>query len=105
MTYEPALLSDKEIQEKMKHLPAWKWNKDKKSITRDYEMKHFESAVELIQQIAILAGKADHHPDLHLTSYRNLKVELTTHFLRGISMNDFLLAEKIEALPKSLKEK
>ena len=103
MTHEPVQLSEMEITERIKNLPAWKLTKDKTKIERDYEMKHFIAAVELIQQIALLAEKADHHPDLHLTSYRNLKVVLTTHFLSGLSNNDFLLADKIEAIPKKLK--
>ena len=39
-----------------------------------------------------------HHPDLHLTGYRNLKVDLMTHAIDGLSENDFILAAKIDQL-------
>jgi 4a-hydroxytetrahydrobiopterin dehydratase len=39
-----------------------------------------------------------HHPDLHLTGYRNVAVELWTHAAGGLTENDFILAAKIDAL-------
>jgi hypothetical protein len=48
---------------------------------------------------AVVAAEAEgHHPDLHLTGYRHLKIELTTHAIGGLSDNDFILAAKIDAL-------
>ena len=66
-------------------------------------MKDFLSAVQFIQDIAQVAEADDHHPDLHLTGYRKLRVELSTHAIGGLSENDFILAAKIEQLPKELK--
>ena len=42
-------------------------------------------------------------PDLHLTGYRKLRIVLSTHAIGGLSLNDFILAAKIDALPKKLK--
>lgn len=67
-------------------------------------MKNFMAAVSLIRRIASLAEAADHHPDLHLTGYRRLKIELTTHSEGGLTKKDFSLAAKIERLPKKLKK-
>ena len=86
------------------NLPAgWKLSEDGKSILADYTMKDFVSAVSLIQEIARLAEQADHHPDLHLTGYRKLRIELSTHSIGGLSEMDFKLAAQIESLPKLLK--
>ena len=52
-----------------------------------------------LQRIAELAEQQDHHPDLHLTGYRNVAVELTTHAIKGLSENDFIMAAKIDDLP------
>ena len=60
--------------------------------------KHFLDAVQLIQRIAPLAEAEDHHPDLHLTGYRRLTIELSTHSIGGLSENDFILAAKIDQL-------
>ena len=60
--------------------------------------KDFLDAVSLIQRIAPIAEAEDHHPDLHLTGYRKLTIELSTHAIGGLSENDFILAAKIDQL-------
>ena len=60
--------------------------------------KDFLGAVNLIQRIAPIAEAEDHHPDLHLTGYRKLTIELSTHSIGGLSENDFILAAKIDEL-------
>lgn len=67
-------------------------------------MKDFAAAVRFLQDIAEVAEEEDHHPDIHLTGYRKLKIDLSTHAVGGLSENDFILAAKIEKLPKELKE-
>ena len=60
--------------------------------------KNFLDAVNLIQRIAPIAEAEDHHPDLHLTGYKRLTIELSTHAIGGLSENDFILAAKIDQL-------
>ena len=75
---------------------------DGKRLRRQVACKDFLSAVELIRQIAPIAEAEDHHPDLHLTGYRRLAIELSTHAIGGLSENDFILAAKLdEILPRS----
>lgn len=93
-----------QAKEYMAQLPAWALANDEKSISCQYVMKDFLSAVRLIEQIAQVAESEDHHPDLHLTGYRKLRVELATHSIGGLSENDFILAAKIDQLPKDLKK-
>jgi 4a-hydroxytetrahydrobiopterin dehydratase len=50
-----------------------------------------------------VAEREDHHPDLHLTGYRNVAIELSTHALGALSENDFILAAKLDELPVELK--
>jgi 4a-hydroxytetrahydrobiopterin dehydratase len=92
-----------EIRRLHKQLPRWSLTSDKKTLTQTWRMKDFMAAIKLIQRIAKIAEKEDHHPDLHLTGYRSLKIELSTHSIGGLSKNDFILAAKIESLPKKLK--
>ena len=84
-------------------LEGWELSEDATLIRKTYLMKNFMAAVKLIDQIAEIAEAEDHHPDLHLTGYRKLTIELSTHAIKGLSENDFILASKIEALPKELK--
>ena len=69
-----------------------------KAIRKTIKCKDFLDAVSLVQKIAPIAEAEDHHPDLHLTSYRKLTIELSTHAIGGISENDFILAAKIDQL-------
>ena len=69
-----------------------------KAIRKTVTCKDFLGAVALIQRIAPIAEADDHHPDLHLTGYRRLTIELSTHAIGGLSENDFILAAKIDQL-------
>ena len=71
---------------------------DGKAIRKTVKCKDFLDAVALIQKIAPFAEAEDHHPDLHLTGYRKLTIELSTHAIGGLSENDFILAAKIDQL-------
>lgn len=79
-------------------LKGWELGPDAKSIRKTVKSKDFLSAVDLIHRIAPIAEAEDHHPDLHLTGYRKLTIELSTHAIGGLSENDFILAAKINQL-------
>ncbi len=97
-----ALTSD-EAKEYLKKIDNWQLDLTRKIIFREYFMKNFMAAIKLINGIAALAEEENHHPDLHLVSYRKLRIELSTHALGGLSENDFILAAKINQLPAELK--
>ncbi len=71
---------------------------DGKALRKTITCKDFLGAVNLVQRIAPIAEAEDHHPDLHLTRYRRLTIELSTHSIGGLSENDFILAAKIDQL-------
>lgn len=84
--------------EHMAAVPQWVLSDDGKMIRRKYKFKDFVSAMAFLQKVADLAEAEGHHPDLHLTGYRNATVELTTHAIGGLSANDFIVAAKIDKL-------
>ena len=96
-------LTRPEAEEYLKKIDFWQLDPSAKMIFREYTMKNFLAAVQLIQRIAEIAEAEHHHPDLHLRSYRKLRIELSTHALGGLSENDFILAAKINQLPTELK--
>ena len=55
-------------------------------------------AMEFVSQVADIAEGANHHPHIHIF-YNRVKLELSTHAIKGLSENDFILAAKINALP------
>ena len=89
----------------LQELPGWELSGDGKRICREWTAKNFMAAMEFFQRVAELAEEEGHHPDLHLTGYRNATIELTTHAIGGLSENDFVLAAKINDLPIQTKAK
>ena len=89
-------LTPGEIKEGLKALPGWHYFSDVKTISAEYETKNFMAAVKAIKKIARLAEKDGHHPDLHLTRYRHLKIALSTHEAGGVTEKDFHLARQIK---------
>jgi 4a-hydroxytetrahydrobiopterin dehydratase len=84
-------------------LPGWKLSADSKKIRKEWVVKDFLTAIKFFDEIAKIAQADDHHPDLHLTSYRNVAIELSTHAIGGLSENDFILGAKIDRIPVELK--
>lgn len=91
----PKRLTRREITARLKSLPGWRYLTDRKAISVENKMKDFMTVIRAIQKIAKLAEKANHHPDLHLTRYKHLKVLLTTHEAGGVTERDFNLAKRI----------
>ncbi len=93
----PNLAAD-EVAACLAELPAWSLSPDGLFIRREWTLADFRTAIKLANTIGALAERERHHPDLHLESYRRLRVELTTHAIGGLSINDFRLAAKIDAI-------
>ena len=85
------------VQALLRDVPGWELVEGN-AIRKTVKCKDFLDAVALIQKIAPVAEAEDHHPDLHLTRYRKLTIELSTHAIGGLSQNDFILAAKIDQL-------
>ena len=78
--------------------PQWSLDESALMISRKVGLKNFVQAMELLNKIADIAETEGHHPDLHLTGYRNVRIDLTTHAISGLSENDFIVAAKIDQL-------
>jgi 4a-hydroxytetrahydrobiopterin dehydratase len=66
-------------------------------ITRAFPFKDFRAALAFTNQVGELAEREQHHPDLHL-SWGKVVVESWTHKIKGLHLNDFILAAKIDEL-------
>jgi 4a-hydroxytetrahydrobiopterin dehydratase len=96
-------MEDDEVRMALRDLQGWIYDAQKKEIRKEWKMKDFMSAVRFINKLAELAESEGHHPDVHLTGYRRMEIALSTHSIGGISSNDFIMAAKIDDLPKELK--
>lgn len=77
-------------------LPAWRLKGGATRLVREWTLKDFRAALALADEVGRIAEGEGHHPDLHLTDYKRLRVELSTHAIEGLSRNDFVLAAKID---------
>ncbi len=73
------------------------WTIEEGKLYRAFKFPNFIAAFGFMTQVAILAEKADHHPEW-FNVYNKVNISLTTHDAGGISTRDFALAEQISAL-------
>ncbi|HMF18256.1 MAG TPA: 4a-hydroxytetrahydrobiopterin dehydratase [Gemmataceae bacterium] len=97
-------LATAEVQQHLKALPGWQLTPDGKRIRREWRVKDFLTGLRFFQKIGDIAEAEGHHPDLHLSGYRNIAVEIWTHAIGGLSENDFILAAKIDQIPVEMKK-
>lgn len=64
-------------------------------IKKEFKFKDFKSAVKFVNKIADIAESEGHHPAIFI-SYNKVKITLSTHAIKGLSENDFILAAKID---------
>ncbi len=96
-------LSGSQVRERLPAVPQWRLSDDGKRLRREWRVKDFTTALDFFARVGQVAETEDHHPDLHLTGYRNVVLELSTHAVGGLTENDFILAAKIDRLPVELK--
>ena len=74
------------------------WNLVGNAIEKNYTFHNFKQAVEFINKVADLAEEENHHPDILLWSWNNVKITLTTHSVKRPSSKDFVLASRIDQI-------
>jgi len=81
----------------LRQVPAWVLNDVATNISKTFTFKNFMGAMNFANAIAKIAEEEGHHPDLAI-SWGKVGVELTTHAIKGLSQNDFILAAKIDQI-------
>ncbi|BAU48164.1 pterin-4-alpha-carbinolamine dehydratase [Sulfurifustis variabilis] len=76
---------------------GWTLNDPATEISRTYSFKNFYETMAFVNALAWVAHKEDHHPDLEV-GYKRCRVRYTTHAIKGLSMNDFICAAKVNDL-------
>lgn len=85
------------VQELLKELSYWKLSADIRSIHKTYKFKNWQEAHSFVNKISEIAEAEGHHPQIDL-DWGRVGVALTTHAIKGLSENDFILAAKIDAI-------
>jgi len=83
------------INERMSKLRNWAL--DGNSITKDKIFRNFRESLEFVNKVAEIAEKHNHHPAI-LINYSEVRLTLTTHSVKGLTLMDFDVAEEIDKL-------
>lgn len=90
-------LSDSERAALLPGLPAWTLDEARDGIARSFRFRDFVEAFGFMSRVALLAEKADHHPEWS-NVWNRVDLLLTTHDAGGLSMRDIEMARAIDAL-------
>jgi len=90
-----ALLSDSEVQERLTGLSGWE--RAGEAIEKSFKCGDFVGSVAFVTKLVAPAEEMNHHPDLSI-SWDTVTVTISTHSEGGLTVNDFELAAKIDAL-------
>jgi 4a-hydroxytetrahydrobiopterin dehydratase len=89
------LLSNDEVGRELGKLPGWGLYGGE--IRKTFEFPGFTEAMGFTVSVALLAEKANHHPDIDVR-WNKVTLALSTHSAGGLTAKDFSLASKIEGL-------
>jgi 4a-hydroxytetrahydrobiopterin dehydratase len=85
----------KEAEDLVQQIPSW--SLEDKEIKHEFRFKDFREAMEFVNRVAAIANEQDHHPDIAI-SYNKVRLALSTHKIGGLSLNDFIVAARIDLL-------
>ena len=76
-------------------LPSWRVVADRDAIERGFRFRDFSAAWGFMARVALLAEKADHHPEWS-NVYNRVTILLSTHDAGGLTARDVDLAAAID---------
>ena len=90
-------LSDDAREAALAALKGWNHAPERDAITRRFTFADFNQAFGFMTRVALLAEKADHHPEWS-NVWNRVDILLTTHDAGGLSRRDLDMAQAIERL-------
>jgi 4a-hydroxytetrahydrobiopterin dehydratase len=86
------LLGDNAIEQGLAGLSGWQ--RDGQALVRTVELADFPQAIEVVDRVAVVAERDNHHPDIDIR-WRTLTFRCSTHSAGGITTADLTLARLI----------
>ena len=74
------------------------WRREGEAIVRDVECGDFAAAIALVNRVAELAERANHHPDILVHGWNKVRLTLSTHSEGGLTEADLDLAREIDGV-------
>lgn len=86
------ILEQEEISRHLADHPEW--SGDAEALTREFAARDFPTAIDLVDKVAVVAEKLNHHPDIDIR-WRTVAFALSTHSEGGLTQLDVELAHQI----------
>ena len=67
------------------------------ALERSFSFADFQRTMAFVNAVAWIAQQEDHGPDLFV-NWTTCRVRFNTHDVKGLSLNDFICAAKVDAL-------
>ena len=86
------------IHEYIKKVDGWEVNQDASSnyfLIKEFKFENFLMSQNFVNKVGEIAEKEGHHPDISI-GWGYCLVMVHTHAINGLSINDFILAAKID---------
>ena len=91
-------LVEGEINDYLRQIDSgWNVVENGTKLRREFSFEDFNRGVVFVNDIASIADSENHHPDIGL-HYNQVEVEFSTHSINGLSINDFIMASKVDAI-------
>ena len=74
------------------------WRQEGDALVRDLEFDDFAAAMAFVNRVAEVAEQRNHHPDILVHGWNNVRLTLSTHSQGGVTDADHALAEQIDSL-------
>tara|TARA_Y100001970_G_scaffold255289_1_gene331848 strand:+ start:9618 stop:9962 length:345 start_codon:yes stop_codon:yes gene_type:complete len=89
-----------EIHNYQKKVDGWELIKNEEKIfflEKEFKFKNFLESQSFVNDVGKISEDEGHHPDI-LFGWGYAKIKITTHAIKGLSENDFILAAKIDKI-------
>jgi 4a-hydroxytetrahydrobiopterin dehydratase len=96
-----AALKGQELRDLANQLPGWRIINEH-HLTREYAFPDFKTALEFVNRAGEVAEREGHHPNIAFT-WGKVEITIYTHKVDGLTESDFILAAKLEQLPRAEK--
>ena len=93
-------MSAENARKYLKEIPGWALDAD--SIVKEFKFRSYLKGLEFACSLGKVAEEQNHHPDM-VIRWRKVRVTLTTHDIKGLSENDFIMAAKADKILKALR--
>ncbi|MFQ5454467.1 MAG: 4a-hydroxytetrahydrobiopterin dehydratase [Candidatus Zixiibacteriota bacterium] len=91
-------LTREQFSNYLEQVSQWSIDDNDKKMERELTFNNFKEALKFVNDVGAIAEEEGHHPNIYMYGWNNVKLILYTHAIGGLSINDFIVATKIDRI-------